>query len=114
MQGCGFHAHTFYEETIYPFKWSVKTILKNCKKELKMDYKEFSDEITKMIRPQSYPLGMKLLKDEDALPEKAARPAKYGIKISLCQWTTMARRWDESWAQLRTILIVRHVLRVWG
>jgi uncharacterized protein (DUF169 family) len=58
-----------------------------------MDYKSFSEEITKMIRPQSYPLGMKLLKDVNALPESAVRPATYGIKISLCQWTTMARRW---------------------
>ena len=46
-----------------------------------------------MIRPQSFPLGMKLIKDENRLPEKAVRPAKYGIRISLCQWTTMARRW---------------------
>jgi uncharacterized protein (DUF169 family) len=58
-----------------------------------MDYKLFSEEITWMIRPQSYPLGMKLIKDENTLPEKAVRPAKYGINISLCQWTTMARRW---------------------
>jgi uncharacterized protein (DUF169 family) len=58
-----------------------------------MDYKSFSEEITKMIRPQSYPLGMKLLKDVNNLPEIAVRPAKYGIKISLCQWSTMARRW---------------------
>ena len=58
-----------------------------------MDYKLFSEEITRMIRPQSYPLGMKLIKDENTLPEKAIRPAKYGVKISLCQWVTMARRW---------------------
>ena len=58
-----------------------------------MDYKSFADEITQMIRPQSYPLGVKLFKDANALPGEAVRPAKYGIKISLCQWTTMARRW---------------------
>lgn len=58
-----------------------------------MDYGSFSEEITRMIRPQSYPLGMKLIKDENTLPEKAIRPAKYGVKISLCQWVTMARRW---------------------
>ena len=61
-----------------------------------MDYKAFSEGITRMVRPQSFPIGMKLLKDENALPEKAARPAKYGIKISLCQWTTMARRWGRT------------------
>ncbi len=58
-----------------------------------MDYKSFSENITKMIRPQSYPLGVKFVKDMETLPEKAVRPSKYGIKISLCQWTTMARRW---------------------
>lgn len=58
-----------------------------------MDYKCFSEDITRLIRPQSYPLGMKLLKDLNTFPEKAVRPSKYGIRISLCQWTTMARRW---------------------
>jgi uncharacterized protein (DUF169 family) len=58
-----------------------------------MDWKTFSDELTQMIRPQSFPLGVKLFKDVNELPEKATRPAKYGVKISLCQWTTMARRW---------------------
>ncbi|MEJ2673007.1 MAG: DUF169 domain-containing protein [Deltaproteobacteria bacterium] len=46
-----------------------------------------------MIRPQSFPLGLKLFKDINDLPKEAARPAKYGIQISLCQWITMARRW---------------------
>ncbi|MFZ5450496.1 MAG: DUF169 domain-containing protein [Thermodesulfobacteriota bacterium] len=46
-----------------------------------------------MIRPQSFPLGVKFVKDSNMLPKEAVRPAKYGIKISLCQWTTMARRW---------------------
>ncbi len=58
-----------------------------------MDYKDFSKEISKLIRPQSYPLGVKLVKNGEQLPEKAIRPSKYHIKISLCQWTTMARRW---------------------
>ncbi len=58
-----------------------------------MDYKAYSEEISMMIRPQSFPLGVKLVKDINKLPERAVRPSKYGIKISLCQWTTMARRW---------------------
>ena len=40
-----------------------------------MDYKSFSEEITEMIRPQSYPFGMQLLKEENTLPEKAVRLA---------------------------------------
>jgi uncharacterized protein (DUF169 family) len=58
-----------------------------------MDWKSFSDELTRMIRPQTFPIGVKLFKDAQQLPEKATRPAKYGVRISLCQWTTMARRW---------------------
>jgi uncharacterized protein (DUF169 family) len=58
-----------------------------------MDCQAYSEEISKMIRPQSFPLGVKLFKDIHELPQEAVRPAKYGIKISLCQWTTMARRW---------------------
>ena len=58
-----------------------------------MDCKTFSDELTRLIRPQSFPIGVKLFDDASRLPQKAARPARYGVKISLCQWTTMARRW---------------------
>lgn len=61
-----------------------------------MNYTEFSEEITKLIRPQTYPLGVKLVKNSSQLPEGAIRPSKYGIKISLCQWTTMARRWGRT------------------
>jgi uncharacterized protein (DUF169 family) len=58
-----------------------------------VDYAAFVDEVGKLIRPQSHILGVKLLAHADQLPEKVARPKKYGIRISLCQWTTMARRW---------------------
>lgn len=62
-------------------------------RENEMNCRAFSEEIAKLIRPQSYPLGVKLVKNASQLPEAAIRPSKYGIKISLCQWTTMARRW---------------------
>jgi uncharacterized protein (DUF169 family) len=58
-----------------------------------MDGIAFTKAINKLIRPQSYPLGMKFVQKGDRLPESAVRPAKNGIKISFCQWTTMARRW---------------------
>ena len=53
----------------------------------------YAERISQMIRPQSFPLGIKILKGENELPEGFMRPAKYGIQISLCQWTTLARRW---------------------
>ena len=58
-----------------------------------MNCKVYSEEISKLVRPQTFPIGVKFVKDMDKLPAEAVRPAKYGIKISLCQWTTMARRW---------------------
>ena len=58
-----------------------------------MDCKVFSEEMSRFIRPQSFPLGIKLLKKGEELPAEAVRPLKYGVKIALCQWTTMARRW---------------------
>ncbi len=58
-----------------------------------MDYKVYSEEICKMVRPQTFPIGVKFYKDIDKLPAEAVRPSKYDIKISLCQWITMARRW---------------------
>lgn len=61
-----------------------------------MDYKAFSEEIFMMVRPQSFPLGVKLTKNTEELPKEGVRPLKYGIKISLCQWTTMARRWGRT------------------
>ena len=58
-----------------------------------MNYKKFSEELSRMVRPQTFPLGVKFVQDISELPEKAVRPSKYSIKISLCQWVTMARRW---------------------
>ena len=58
-----------------------------------MDYKAFSQGISALVRPQSFPVGMKFVRDPADMPREAVRPSKYGIRISLCQWTTMARRW---------------------
>ena len=58
-----------------------------------MNIKTYADKISQMIRPQSFPLGVKIIKEKNELPEGFMRPSKYGIQISLCQWTTLARRW---------------------
>jgi uncharacterized protein (DUF169 family) len=65
-----------------------------------MDYTDFSNRIGRMIRPLTHPLGVKILKEGETPPEKAPRPSKYGVKISLCQWSTMARRWGRAYAAL--------------
>jgi uncharacterized protein (DUF169 family) len=61
-----------------------------------MDYQSLAEQITKLVRPQSFPVGIKILTGQGPIPEGFSRPAKYGIKISLCQWTTMARRWGRN------------------
>jgi len=58
-----------------------------------MDVQVYMEELTRLIRPQSFPLGVSVFQHPDDLPKEAIRPAKYGIQISLCQWTTLARRW---------------------
>ena len=58
-----------------------------------MNPQEASEVLTRLIRPQTAPLGIKILGPGDQPPDpKMARPAKYGLKISLCQWVTLARR----------------------
>lgn len=65
-----------------------------------MEYREYSEALVRFIRPQTSPLGIKLLSSDEEAGTALARPAKYGIKISLCQWVTMARRWDRPLAVL--------------
>jgi uncharacterized protein (DUF169 family) len=47
----------------------------------------------RMIMPQSFPLGIKIVKSDDPFPDGVVRPGKYGIQVALCQWITLARRW---------------------
>ncbi|MDY6850522.1 MAG: DUF169 domain-containing protein [Thermodesulfobacteriota bacterium] len=58
-----------------------------------MDYQKSFDVIMETIMPQSFPLGLKIIKEGDPVPEKAVRPAKFGLKIAMCQWPAIARRW---------------------
>jgi uncharacterized protein (DUF169 family) len=78
-------------------KWSTTKkldFLRNRKrKEENMDIQTYAEKISQMIRPQSFPLGVKIVKEKNSLPKEVMRPSKYGIQISLCQWTTLARRW---------------------
>jgi uncharacterized protein (DUF169 family) len=58
-----------------------------------MDYKKHFDVIMRRVMPQSFPIGIKMIMQEDTFPEEIVRPKKYGIKVALCQWTNLARRW---------------------
>jgi len=58
-----------------------------------MDYEKYSEAIMRMVMPQSFPIGIKILKKDDSLPDGVVRPGKFGIRVSMCQWTNLARRW---------------------
>jgi uncharacterized protein (DUF169 family) len=58
-----------------------------------MDNEKYSEIIMRMVMPQSFPIGIKILRKDDPFPEGVIRPSKFGIKVALCQWTTLARRW---------------------
>ena len=58
-----------------------------------MDYEKYSEIIMRTVMPQSFPIGIKILRNDDPLPDKTVRPSRFGIKIALCQWTNLARRW---------------------
>lgn len=58
-----------------------------------MDYAKAYDVIMKTVMPQSHPIGVKILRAADEPPEKAVRPGKFGLKVAMCQWPALARRW---------------------
>ncbi|MBN2331634.1 MAG: DUF169 domain-containing protein [Deltaproteobacteria bacterium] len=65
-----------------------------------MDWKALHDQLDRLIRPASRPLGITILAPGEPPPKEALRPQKFGIRISLCQWTTVARRWGRPVAAL--------------
>src|SRR5438270_13287477 len=59
-----------------------------------MHMQEFAKEIDTHIRPASFPLAIRMLKQGEQLPEKAKRPKRdMGVQIATCQGITMGRRY---------------------
>ncbi|MGD8368860.1 MAG: DUF169 domain-containing protein [Desulfobacterales bacterium] len=58
-----------------------------------MNTEDLVGRLNRMMRLRTAPVGVKFLSPKEPLPPGALRPAKYGIRISLCQWTTLARTW---------------------
>jgi uncharacterized protein (DUF169 family) len=59
-----------------------------------MDTKEFAKAVEGYVRPATFPVGAKLLKKGEFLPERARRPKRdLGIQIAVCQAIAMARRY---------------------
>ena len=58
---------------------------------------QVNEEIEKFVRPQTFPLGIRMAGPGDPLPEKVRRPsADMGIKVAICQTFSIARRYG--WA----------------
>ena len=52
-------------------------------------WKNIGKALEEILRPATYPLAIKLVKDESEFPEKTRRPEK---KIAICQALTLSRR----------------------
>jgi uncharacterized protein (DUF169 family) len=59
-----------------------------------MDLKKLNDALNTYIRPNTFPVAIKLLKSESEIPQKVRRPAKdLGYQVTLCQAVGLARRY---------------------
>jgi len=59
-----------------------------------MDLKEVNEKLNTYIRPQQFPVAIKLCRSEAELPERTRLPKRdLGYKIALCQSWSMARRY---------------------
>lgn len=61
------------------------------------DLKKINDRLEFYIRPQSFPLGIKMMRKGDVLPEKTKLPSRdFNLRIAICQGMAMSRRYG--WA----------------
>ena len=58
-----------------------------------VNLKSIDEAISTYIKPQSYPLAVKMLSSEDEIPEGAKRPLRdFGVPFSLCQALALGRK----------------------
>jgi len=59
-----------------------------------MDLKQINDALNQYVRPQTFPVAIRMCTSEEELPEKVRLPIQdLGINISLCHAIAMARRY---------------------
>ena len=59
-----------------------------------MDIKKINDAFSQYIKPQTFPVAIKLCQSDEELPEKSRRPLRdLGYPIALCQATGLSRRY---------------------
>lgn len=62
-----------------------------------MDWQQLAREIDAQVRPDTFPLALRVVKAPEALPPKLRRPlADLSVRVSICQGISMARRYG--WA----------------
>jgi len=65
------------------------------------EFRESANEIERILRLQTYPLAIKMLKTGEEVPEGATRPVKdLGSHIAACQGFSLSRRQGMTLAQL--------------
>ena len=58
-----------------------------------MESKQINEALTQYVRPQTFPVALKLCQSDDDLPEKVRMPMRdLGYPIALCQATALTRR----------------------
>jgi len=59
-----------------------------------MDPKQISDALNQYVRPQTFPVAIRMCTSEEELPEKVRLPLRdVGTNVSLCHAIAMARRY---------------------
>ncbi|MFQ6059059.1 MAG: DUF169 domain-containing protein [Anaerolineae bacterium] len=58
------------------------------------DLKAFAEALDRHVRPQTFPLAIRMVKEGEPLPERVRRPARdLGIQTAICQGFAIARRY---------------------
>lgn len=69
-----------------------------------MDLKQVNDALNQYLRPQTFPVAIRMCASENELPEKVRHPLRdLGISISLCHAVAMARRYGWTIAIDKTV-----------
>lgn len=55
-------------------------------------WREQAERIETLLRPQTYPLGLKVVRDRSEYPKRVKFPSDLGIRIAFCQANSIARR----------------------
>jgi len=65
-----------------------------------MDIQQINEMMNKYLRPQTFPVAIRMVTSEDEIPAKAKMPKRdMGVRVALCQGVAMAKRYGWVTAQ---------------